>query len=474
MLTSFTNFAAMFNKQDTICALSTAAGAGAIAVIRISGAKAFEITDRVFSRSISGVPSHTVHFGRLLRADGSELDEVLLTVLQEGKSFTGEQTVEIACHGSQYIQQEILKLLLQNGCRMAEAGEFTMRAFLNGKMDLSQAEAVADLIASESRKAHEIAMNQMRGKFSNELKDLREKLIHFASLVELELDFAEEDVEFADRSELKALVSEVIAYIQRLVESFELGNAIKNGVPVAIAGSPNTGKSTLLNQLLGEERAIVSNIAGTTRDTIEEALNIDGILFRLIDTAGIREVNETHESDKIEAIGIERSYEKIRQAQIVLLLTDSESYLAEKEPFENWVQEVKTAHPDKKILVLFNKVDTVDPVSLPKTVGGLSALAISAKHNTGIDELKSSMVDLILYNKDLEQSTIVTNARHIEALEKALFSLNQAQNGLATGITGDFVAMDIRQAMFHIGSITGDISTDDLLGNIFSKFCIGK
>ncbi len=460
----------MFNTQDTICALSTAAGSGAIAVIRVSGPKAFEITEGIFSKPISSAASHTAHFGRVMRSDNSVLDEVLLTVLHAGKSFTGEQTVEIACHGSQYIQQEILKLLLQKGCRMAEAGEFTMRAFMNGKMDLSQAEAVADLIASESRKAHEIAMNQMRGKFSNELKELREKLIHFASLVELELDFAEEDVEFADRSELKALVSEVIVYIERLISSFELGNAIKNGVPVAIVGSPNTGKSTLLNQLLGEERAIVSNIAGTTRDTIEEALNIEGILFRLIDTAGIREKTE----DTIEAIGIERSYEKIRQAQIVLLLTDSQSYLANRLHFENWVSEVQRQHPDKKMLVLFNKIDTVDPALLPQNIGGISALPVSAKHNTGIDALKSNMVDLILHNKDLEQSTIVTNARHIEALEKALFSLNQAQTGLETNVTGDFVAMDIRQAMFHIGSITGDISTDDLLGNIFSKFCIGK
>ncbi|MCE3296538.1 MAG: tRNA uridine-5-carboxymethylaminomethyl(34) synthesis GTPase MnmE [Crocinitomicaceae bacterium] len=460
----------MFNTQDTICALSTAAGPGAIAVIRISGTKAFEITERIFSKTLAGADSHTAHFGRIVRSDKSILDEVLLTVLHAGKSFTGEETVEIACHGSQYIQQELLKLLLQNGCRMAEAGEFTMRAFMNGKMDLSQAEAVADLIASESRKAHEIAMNQMRGKFSGELKDLREKLIHFASLVELELDFAEEDVEFADRRELKALVSEVIVYLESLISSFELGNAIKNGVPVAIVGSPNTGKSTLLNQLLGEERAIVSNIAGTTRDTIEEALNIDGILFRLIDTAGIREATE----DKIEAIGIERSYEKIRQAQIALLLVDSLSYLEDKGGFELWAMEVKSQYPDKKLLVLFNKVDTVDPALLPQTVQGIPALAISAKHNTGITELKSRLVDLILQNKDLEQSTIVSNARHIEALEKALISLNQAKTGLEINVTGDFVAMDIRQAMFHIGSITGDISTDDLLGNIFSKFCIGK
>lgn len=465
-------------KNDTICALSTANGMGAIAVIRISGPAALEIVSGIFSRPLEDVASHSAHFGRIRNSKGEIIDEVLLTILREGKSFTGENTVEIACHGSVFIQQQILQLLIQNGCRMAEPGEFTMRAFLNGKMDLSQAEAVADLIASQSKKAHEIAMNQMRGGFSSELKLLREKLIHFASLVELELDFAEEDVEFADRTELKSLVAEVLTYIQRLMKSFELGNAIKNGVPVAIVGAPNTGKSTLLNQLLGEERAIVSNIEGTTRDVIEETLNIDGILFRLIDTAGIREGAE-----EIEAIGIGKSHEKIRQAQLVLLLSDfsDKGSVAEghgsMDTFEtaSWSDDLQHQYPDKKFIVLGNKLDLrtsqINDLLWPSDV---KMLPISAKKGSGINELKDWLVTQVQSGFDSSQETIVTNVRHVEALEKSALSLQQAAYGLETGITGDFVAMDIRQAMFHLGSITGDISTDDLLGNIFAKFCIGK
>jgi tRNA modification GTPase len=462
-----------FPSNETICALSTAPGIGGIAVIRISGEKAFEITDKIFSKSISQAETHTIHFGKIIQEDKSILDEVLLTVLHQGKSFTGENTIEIACHGSNFIQQELLSLLIKNGCRLANPGEFTMRAFLNGKMDLTQAEAVADLIASESKKSHEIAMNQMRGKFSNELKDLREKLINFASLIELELDFAEEDVEFADRTQLKNLVFEVLNYIQKLIESFELGNAIKNGVPVAIVGAPNTGKSTLLNQLLGEERAIVSNIAGTTRDSIEETLNIGGILFRLIDTAGIRTGLKDSDSDKIEAIGIERSLEKIKLAKIVLVLTDSLPNSEEKGGIYNFVQNIKTTYPDKKILLVFNKIDLLDNVSTSENKEHTSVF-ISAKFGEGIEQLKEHLVQIIVGKNDIEQATIVSNARHLEALKKAQNALKQANTGLETGVTGDFIAMDIRQAMFEIGSITGDISTEDLLGNIFSKFCIGK
>lgn len=457
------------NHQDTICALSTSPGMSAIALIRISGKNAIAICNSIFSKNLADVDSHTVHFGKIKKKDGAIIDEVLITVLKDGKSFTGEDTIEIACHGSTFIQQEIINLLLQNGCRLAEPGEFTMRAFLNGKMDLSQAEAVADLISSETRKAHEIAMNQMRGQFSNELKDLREKLIHFASLVELELDFAEEDVEFADRTQLKNLVAEVISYIKRLIESFELGNAIKNGVPVAIVGAPNTGKSTLLNQLLGEERAIVSNIAGTTRDTIEETLNIEGIIFRLIDTAGIREGAE-----KIEAIGIERSLQKIKQAKIILVLTDENPTEHKESEYISFVNNIKNTYPDKKVSIVLNKIDVAKQAATSNELNGIPLLPISAKFGTGIQELKTFLVQQFTSNHDFEQSTIVTNARHVEALEKALLSLHQAQTGLETNVTGDFVSMDIRQAMFHIGSITGDISTDDLLGNIFSKFCIGK
>jgi tRNA modification GTPase len=454
-------------NNDTICALSTANGMGAIAVIRISGKKAFEIVSTVFSKDLSNVGTHTAHFGRIRKGE-EIIDEVLLTVLHEGKSFTGEQTVEIACHGSVYIQQQILQLLTANGCRMAEPGEFTMRAFMNGKMDLSQAEAVADLISSQSKRAHQMAMNQMRGSFSNELRELREKLIHFASLVELELDFSEEDVEFADRTELKALVREVLSYIHKLIRSFELGNALKNGVPVAIVGAPNTGKSTLLNQLLGEERAIVSNIAGTTRDVIEETLNIDGILFRLIDTAGIREGLSDSDADKIEAIGIDRSKQKIQQAQLVLLLadatTDSISEVA------NWAETLQAEFPEKKIVLIINKSD----VSKQTAPAFVPHLYLSALTGEGVETLTSWMVDQITHGVDLQQDIIVSNARHVDELQKTAEALEKANYGLETGITGDFVAMDIRQAMFHLGSITGDISTDDLLSNIFSRFCIGK
>ena len=457
-----------FSKNnDTICALSTANGIGAIAVIRVSGVQALAIVSAIFSKNLSEVVSHTAHFGRI--RNGEEIiDEVLLTVLHGGKSFTGEPTVEIACHGSTYIQQQILQLLIAQGCRTAQPGEFTMRAFMNGKMDLSQAEAVADLISSQSKRAHQVAMNQLRGSFSNELRDLREKLIHFASLVELELDFAEEDVEFADRTELKALVKEVLMYIQKLIRSFDLGNALKNGVPVAIVGAPNTGKSTLLNQLLGEERAIVSDIAGTTRDVIEETLNIDGILFRLIDTAGIREGLSDSDSDKIEAIGIERSKQKIKQAQLVLVLADATRN--DVQEVASWASEIQANNPEKHVLLVLNKTD-VQQVTLTENVPSLS---LSALTGAGISELSTWMVAQITQGVDIQQEVIVTNARHVEELQKTATALQAASEGLENGTTGDFIAMDIRQGMYHLGNITGDISTDDLLGNIFSKFCIGK
>lgn len=453
----------MWNNQDSICALATPQGLGAIGIVRVSGKNSIGLAESLFSKKLSQAPSHTLHFGNWMDVQGQLIDEVLVSVFAEGKSFTGEESVEISCHGSPYIQQQILTSLLEKGCRMANPGEFTQRAFLNGKLDLSQAEAVADLIASQSKRAHEIALNQLRGRFSSELKDLREKLIHFASLVELELDFAEEDVEFADRTELRALVSEVLTIVQRLIESFALGNAIKNGVPVAIVGAPNTGKSTLLNQLLGEDRAIVSDIAGTTRDVIEEQLNIDGINFRLIDTAGIREGAET-----IEAMGIERSKEKIVQATIVLCMSDAQE-LAHMQEVEEWVQELRATYPDKRIFHLVNKTDKVREHGLPP-----QAIGISAKDGAGLDLLKKQIVDAVRGDFNLAEETIVSNARHHEALLHTQEDLSKVLQGLDSGITGDFVAMDIRQAMFHLGSITGDISTDDLLGNIFSKFCIGK
>jgi tRNA modification GTPase len=450
--------------SDTICAIATPNGVGAIAVIRVSGTDAYRQVMACFSKDLTQKASHTVHFGVFKNLSGVFIDEVLVTIFEEGKSFTGEESVEIACHASPYIQQQIILALIEAGCRLANPGEFSMRAFANGKVDLSQAEAIADLIAAQTKNAHSIALKQLRGGFSSELKELREKLIHFASLVELELDFAEEDVEFADRSELKTLVNEVLAYIQRLAASFELGNAIKNGVPVAIVGAPNTGKSTLLNQLLGEDRAIVSNIAGTTRDVIEETLNIDGILYRLIDTAGIRE-----DAEEIEAMGIERSREKIIQANIVLCMADS-SVPNSIEEVLNWAKEIQETHPDKKVLIVANKQDiSVNSIEFSDKV-----IFISAKEGIGIAQLKEQLVALVVGDFSLSDETIVSNIRHYNALIKTATSLQKAKDNLATGITADFVAMDIRQAMYDLGTITGDISTDDLLGNIFSKFCIGK
>jgi tRNA modification GTPase len=449
-------------QNDVICALATPTGIGAIGVIRISGKDCLQLISPIFSKNLADKQSHSLHFGTISTKNSEIIDEVLISVFKDGKSFTGEESAEIACHGSNYILQRVLGLLLEQGCRMAEPGEFTMRAFLNGKMDLSQAEAVADLIASESKKAHEIALNQLRGNFSNELKDLREQLIHFASLVELELDFSEEDVEFADRTELLILILEVLSVITRLEQSFELGNAIKNGVPVAIVGAPNTGKSTLLNQLLQEDRAIVSNIAGTTRDVIEETLNIDGILFRLIDTAGIRE-----HAEEIEALGIERSKQKIEQAKLVLCLADLsvENSLQE---VRLWKKELQEKYPSKRIVLIANKADVLS-VELEE-----NEISISAKQGQNMEVLKAWMVEQIVQGADLQNEVVISNVRHRDALTRTREALQQAKIGLETNITGDFVAMDIRQAMYHLGTITGNISEDDLLANIFSKFCIGK
>jgi tRNA modification GTPase len=465
-------------KEDTICALSTANGIGAIGLVRVSGEKALTITSSIFSKNLEDKPTHTAHFGTIRSQSGELIDEVLVTVFAAGKSFTGEASAEIACHGSPFIQQQIIRLLLEAGCRMAEPGEFTMRAFLNGKMDLSQAEAVSDLITSQSRNAHHIAMKQMRGGFSNDLKEIREKLINFASLIELELDFSEEDVEFADRTQLNKMVNDVLAYIRRLAKSFELGNAIKNGVPVAIVGAPNTGKSTLLNQLLGEDRAIVSNIEGTTRDVIEETMNINGIVFRLIDTAGIREGAET-----VEAMGIERSFEKIKAAQLVIVMSDYSELgsLAEghqsmnTETAATWINTLQGEHPDKAFVLIGNKADLRNSISenTPE-LNNIQFIPLSAKAGDGIEQLKSWMESQVIGNFDLANETIVSNERHFDALLKTEASLAKAKECLDTNITADFVAMDIRQAMHHLGTITGDISTDDLLGNIFSKFCIGK
>jgi tRNA modification GTPase len=464
-------------QNDTICALATANGIGAISVIRVSGSSSLELVSRCFSKNLVGKESHTTHFGLVKDLKGEVIDEVLIAVFDQGKSFTGEESAEISCHGSPYIIQQITTALLAAGCRLAEPGEFTMRAFLNGKMDLSQAEAVADLIASQSRNAHTIALKQLRGGFSNELKEIREQLINFASLIELELDFGEEDVQFADRTALNKMVNDVLKYIHKLARSFELGNAIKNGVPVAIVGAPNTGKSTLLNTLLDEDRAIVSNIEGTTRDVIEEVLNINGIQFRLIDTAGIREGAEF-----IEAMGIERSLEKISSAQIVLVMSDFSHTGSQAEGHQSmdpieaklWTETMLLEYPDKKFVVIGNKMDLQTKNLDHIWESSVPFIAISAKNGAGVESLKTWMEEQVVGNFDMANDTIVSNVRHYDALCKTEETLLKAQNGLLEGVTSDFVAMDIRQAMYHLGTITGDISTDDLLGNIFSKFCIGK
>lgn len=457
------------NREDIICALSTPQGVGAIAVIRLSGAQVVEIMDKIFSKPLKGQKTHTVHFGTIKNGERF-VDEVLVTWLKGPHSFTGEDTAEISCHGSPYIQQEIIQLLLKSGARLAEPGEFTMRAFMNGKMDLSQAEAVADLIASESSASHEMAMSQMRGGFSKTIKELREKLIHFASLIELELDFVEEDVEFADRDQLMTLVREVQKLVHTLIESFSLGNVIKNGVPVAIVGAPNVGKSTLLNALLNEEKAIVSEIAGTTRDVIEDEISLDGMVYRFIDTAGLRQTD-----DKIESMGISRSYEKARDAQIIMLLIDAKQAYRDsvKDFIDNFHQ--KLDREEKDLLLVVNKVDKVEATEqlkaeledLGKTV------FISAKKKENLDAIKEALKSFVDRSQYSNQ-TIVSNARHYNELRQTDEALSRVMEGIELGITGDFIAMDIRQALHHLGAITGEINHEDLLDNIFSKFCIGK
>ncbi|MEY5133814.1 MAG: hypothetical protein RLZZ198_1818 [Bacteroidota bacterium] len=454
-------------NQDTIVALATG-GTGALSVIRLSGPEAKTITQVHVRKDLGSVESHTVHFAlfnavsRDFELRLTPIDEVLIAYFAHGKSFTGEETFEIHCHGSSYIQQTIIQSLVAEGARLATPGEFTQRAFINGKLDLSQAEAIADLIASQSQQAHAMALNQLRGTFSHELSALREKLIEFASLIELELDFGEEDVAFADRSALIDLVQQVLAKVKRLISSFTLGNAMKEGVPVAIVGAPNAGKSSLLNYLLGEERAIVSEIAGTTRDVIEETLNIDGIRFRLMDTAGIRETSET-----IEAMGIARSQEKITRARVVLALSDANN-ASQMEADRVWVDDMRVSYPEKEILWVANKTD-LHTVSLPVDY------AISAVTGAGINALTHALSERIKQDFDVNQETIVSNVRHVEALEQTQTALFAALNGLHHQLPADLVAMDIRSAMRSLGNITGEIEMDtDILGTIFSRFCIGK
>ncbi|WP_378187383.1 tRNA uridine-5-carboxymethylaminomethyl(34) synthesis GTPase MnmE [Aquimarina sp. W85] len=461
-------------SNDTIVALATASGSGAIAVIRVSGLDAISISASIF-RSVHGKDlkkqkTHTIHLGHIMN-DDRVLDEVLISIFKGTNSYTGEPTVEISCHGSSYIQQEIIQLLLRKGCRMAQAGEFTLRAFINGKLDLSQAEAVADLIASDSEASHQIAMQQMRGGFSSEIKQLRDELLNFASLIELELDFAEEDVEFADRTQFETLLTKITTVLKRLIDSFAMGNVIKNGIPVAIVGEPNVGKSTLLNALLNEERAIVSEIAGTTRDTIEDEIVIGGIGFRFIDTAGIRDTK-----DIVESIGIKKTFEKIEQAQVIIYLFDSSILTKDRlHALKIEVGKIKNQYPLKPLVIVANKIDTLSQEQqqhLSTEIPNL--LLLSAKQNVGVEVLKTQLLDFVNTGALHTNETIVTNSRHYDALLKALEEIQKVQYGLNSGLSGDLMAIDIRQALYHFGEITGEITSDDLLGNIFANFCIGK
>lgn len=484
----FTYFCGMI-PNDSIIALATPSGAGAIAVIRISGKDAIAVATPFFKsihgKNLSQQKSHTILLGHIVEGKQT-LDEVLVSIFRGPNSYTGENVVEISCHGSPYIQQQIIQLFLRNGCRMADAGEFTLRAFLNGKMDLSQAEAVADLIASDNAASHQIAIRQMRGGFSNEIKNLREELLNFASLIELELDFAEEDVEFADRGAFKTLVNKIRKVLKRLIDSFAVGNVIKNGIPVAIVGEPNVGKSTLLNALLNEERALVSEIAGTTRDTIEDEISIGGIGFRFIDTAGIRETK-----DVVEGMGIKRTFEKIEKSEVTLYLFDASEVMSPPAdcPPESTragselsvqslmleVEKIKNSYPQKPLIIVANKIDRLSEkeISILKSkVSGL--LPLSAKTGEGVEELQSQLLEFVNTGALRNNETIVTNTRHYNSLLKALEEIDKVQLGIDEELPSDLMAIDVREALYHLGEITGQVTNDELLGNIFANFCIGK
>ncbi len=463
--------------DHTIVAPATARG-GAIAVIRVSGNDALPCVDRIFrgKTPLAQSRGYSLHFGTLHEADGTLLDEVLVSVFRAPHSYTGENAVEIACHGSDYIVSRIMDLLLQNGAKMAAPGEFTQRAFVHGKMDLSQAESVADLIAAQTAAAHRIALKQLKGGFSDELAGMRAELLHLASLMELELDFSEEEVEFADRTQLLELVEKVLAHCQKLIESFRLGNAIKNGVPVVIVGNTNSGKSTLLNALLGENRAIVSDIAGTTRDTIEETCNLDGVLFRFIDTAGLRESEDT-----IERIGIERAYEKLAAAQLVLVMLDLcaplPDLLASARDIAGRITD------EQQLVFLLNKADAVPGSSADAarealapllSLSGRQVFVISAKSGAGLDSLRHALAAIWCDLDTSAETTLVTNTRHLEALRNAATALDRVRDGLRTSLPTDLIAQDLRESLYHLGTIVGEVTTDEILGNIFKNFCIGK
>ena len=461
-------------QHDTICAISTAQG-GAIGVIRVSGPLGIEATSHIFE-PISGKPlqerrNFSLTFGKIFSSEGEIIDEVLVSIFRAPHSYTGEDSVEISCHGSSYILQSVIRLLIAQGCRLAHPGEYTQRAFLNGKMDLSQAEAVADLISSATSATHKLAMSQMRGGFSRELSALRDKLLHLTSLMELELDFSDhEELEFANRTELSQIADDIERAVGRLANSFSVGNAIKNGVPVAIIGETNAGKSTLLNALLNEEKAIVSDIHGTTRDVIEDTVNLRGITFRFIDTAGIRET-----TDVVESIGIERTFQKLNQADIVLWMIDSDTTL----DIEKLKEEILPHCEEKQLIILFNKCDMISSERLQvlnTSFADVDApkLFISAKHRTGLEELESLLVDTAALPEISQNDVIVTNVRHYEALIRALDSIHRVQSGLQMNLSGDFVSQDLRECIHHLSDIVGEVSCDSVLQNIFKNFCIGK
>ena len=448
------------NNNDTICALATGGGMSAIALIRLSGLESIKIANKIFSKNLQNKKSHTVHFGTILE-DTKIIDEVVLTIFHKDNSFTGEETVEISCHGSTYIQNKILELLIIKGVRVAIPGEFTMRAFKNGKLDLSQAESVADLIESESTAAHETAIKHLRGGFSKKLKKLRAKLIDFASLIELELDFSEEDVEFANRNQLKDLVSEMHKEVSTLIESFKLGNVIKNGIPVAILGAPNVGKSTLLNSLLNEDKAIVSDIAGTTRDSIEDELIIKGYNFRFIDTAGIRKTE-----DIIETLGIEKTLLQANKSTIIIYLIDATLDINQQ------LIDIKKLEKEdqRKVIKVINKIDLNSSIKNQLQ----DIVYISAKEKKGLEKLKDEILDFTNLNSLSNNNTIITNQRHFDQLNKTLNELDIIVDGLNNDLSSELLSINIKQSLFHLGLITGEVSTDDLLANIFGKFCIGK
>lgn len=466
------------NKEETICAIATGRG-GALGIIRVSGPNAIINTDKIFipadktHKLLSERKAYTISYGHITNKDGEIIDEVLVSLFRAPHSYTGENCTEISCHGSEYILKQIMQMLIDNGCRAANPGEFTQRAFLNGKMDLSQAEAVADLIASSSKATHRIAMNQMRGNFSHELKTLRDKLLHLTSLIELELDFSDhEDLEFADRKELKETSLQISTVISKLINSFSLGNAIKNGIPVAIIGETNAGKSTLLNTLSGDDRAIVSDIDGTTRDVIEDTININGTTFRFIDTAGIRETHDT-----IEAMGIERSFKALNKAEIVILMYD----LQRKDKFLDFYEKIHQHLINKQVILAMNKCDIVpeSDIKIPEIIKISSnihwhTITISAKSGTNIEQLRNMLSELSCIPETSNNDIIITNVRHYEALTKALNAINRVEYGLTTSLTGDLIAQDLRECLFHLNDILGEVTTDEILHNIFKHFCVGK